>query len=95
MHKEGCTLHWNKPKDDGGLPITGYLVEKMDTTTGKWVPAGFVDPTKTEHKINGLEPNRKYNFRVKALNEEGESEPLETDASILAKNPYGNYSFLS
>lgn len=89
VHKEGCTLHWNKPKDDGGLPITGYLVEKMDTTTGKWVPAGFVDPTKTEHKINGLEPNRKYNFRVKALNEEGESEPLETDASILAKNPYG------
>lgn len=90
VHKEGCTLHWNKPKDDGGLPITGYLVEKMDLATGKWVPAGFVDPTKTEQKISGLEPNRKYNFRVKALNEEGESEPLESDASILAKNPYGN-----
>lgn len=90
IHKEGCTLHWNKPKDDGGLPITGYLVEKMDSTTGKWVPAGFVDPTKLEHKIIGLEPNRKYHFRVKALNEEGESEPLDSDASILAKNPYGN-----
>jgi len=90
VHKDRCTLHWNKPKDDGGLPITGYLVEKMDTTSGKWVPAGFVDPSKTEQLVHGLEPNRKYNFRVKALNEEGESEPLESDASIVAKNPYGN-----
>lgn len=89
-------MNWNKPKDDGGLPITGYLVEKMDTATGKWVPAGFVEPTKTEHKIHGLEPNRKYHFRVKALNDEGESEPLETDAAIVAKNPYGNcFFFLS
>lgn len=62
----------------------------MDTTTGKWVPAGFVDPSKLEQQIHGLEPNKKYNFRVKALNEEGESEPLESDASIVAKNPYGN-----
>lgn len=65
----------------------------MDTTTGKWVPAGFVDPSKTEQLVHGLEPNRKYNFRVKALNEEGESEPLESDASIVAKNPYGNHLY--
>lgn len=36
----------------------------------------------------GLEPGHTYQFRVKALNEEGESEPLETDHGILAKNPY-------
>ncbi|XP_047102318.1 twitchin isoform X3 [Schistocerca piceifrons] len=88
VHKEGCKLKWSKPKDDGGLPLTGYVLEKMDTTTGRWVPAGFVDPEKTEHEVTGLEPNKKYQFRVKAVNEEGESEPLETDTAILAKNPY-------
>lgn len=88
VHKEGCKLKWKKPKDDGGLPITGYVLEKQEAGTGKWVPAGFVDPDKTEQDITGLEPNKKYNFRVKAVNEEGESEPLETDGSILAKNPY-------
>lgn len=88
VHKEGCKLKWDKPKDDGGLPITGYVVEKQDVQTGKWVPAGFVDPDKTSHEITGLEPNKKYNFRVKAVNEEGESEPLETDTATLAKNPY-------
>lgn len=88
VHKEGCKVKWNKPKDDGGLPITGYVVEKQDAGTGRWVPAGFVDANKLDHQITGLEPNKKYNFRVKAVNEEGESEPLETDTSILAKNPY-------
>ncbi|KAG8335958.1 myosin light chain kinase activity protein [Homalodisca vitripennis] len=88
VHKEGCKLKWEKPKDDGGLPLSGYVVEKMDTATGRWVPAGFVDPTKTELEVTGLEPGHKYQFRVKAQNEEGESEPLETDTAILAKNPY-------
>lgn len=88
VHKEGCKLKWNKPKDDGGVPVTGYVIEKQDTATGRWVPAGLVDPAKTEQEIKGLEPGKKYNFRVKAINEEGESEPLETDASILAKNPF-------
>lgn len=89
VHKEGCKLKWKKPKDDGGLPLTGYVVEKMDAATGRWVPAGFVDPNKTEQEITGLEPMKKYQFRVKAVNEEGESEPLTTDTAILAKNPYG------
>lgn len=88
VHKEGCKLKWNKPRDDGGLPLTGYAVEKMEAGTGRWVPAGFVDPDKTEQKITGLEPNKKYHFRVKAVNEEGESEPLETDQATVAKNPY-------
>lgn len=88
VHKEGCKLKWNKPKDDGGLPLTAYVVEKMDIATGRWTPAGRVDPSKTEHDVSGLEPNHKYQFRVKAVNEEGESAPLETDHDILAKNPY-------
>lgn len=70
------------------------LLEKMDTSTGRWVPAGFIDPAKTEHEFTGLEPGKKYNFRVKAVNEEGESEPLESDTSILAKNPYGKYKYM-
>ena len=36
----------------------------------------------------GLEPYYKYNFRVKAVNDEAESEPLETHAAIVAKNPF-------
>lgn len=86
--KNGCKLEWQKPKDDGGLPLTAYVVEKMDAATGKWVPCGHVDPEKTEYNVTGLEPHHKYQFRVKAVNEEGESPPLETDHTILAKDPF-------
>lgn len=35
-------LKWKKPKDDGGLPIEGYIIEVMDMDTGIWEPAGQV-----------------------------------------------------
>ena len=88
VHKEGCKVKWDKPKDDGGLPITGYVLEKMEVGTGKWSPAGKCDPEKNELDVVGLEQGKKYHFRVKAVNEEGEGEPLETDGAILAKNPF-------
>lgn len=28
IHKDGCTLKWNKPKDDGGEPLEGKLVKQ-------------------------------------------------------------------
>lgn len=39
--------------------------------------------------VPGLQEGKEYMFRVKAVNDEGESEPLETDHAILAKDPYG------
>lgn len=88
VHKEGCKLKWSKPKDDGGLPLTSYVVEKMDTANGRWTPAGCVDPSKTDIVLTGLEPGHQYHFRVKAVNEEGDSEPLDTESPITAKNPF-------
>ena len=46
-------------------------------------------PNDTEANIGGLVEGKEYQFRVKAINDEGESEPLETDHATLAKNPYG------
>ncbi len=87
VHKEGCKLKWEKPEDDGGLPLEGYLVEKMDTDSGLWVPVGKAKGTSME--VGGLVPGKEYKFRVSAVNKEGESEPLETLKPIVAKNPFG------
>lgn len=85
--KNGCKLKWEKPEDDGGKPITGYAVEKLDKATGRWVPIGRT--ADTEMDVKGLQEGHEYQFRVRAINDEGESEPLETERSIVAKNPYG------
>lgn len=81
-------VKWAKPDDFGGSDLTGYVLEKMDLDTGRWVPAGEVGPESTDFTFKGLTPKKKYKFRVKAKNKEGESEPLEIDEPVLAKNPY-------
>ena len=87
VHKEGCKLKWKRPKDDGGIPLDGYLVEKLDTDTGLWVPVGKCKEPQMD--VTGLTPGKEYKFRVAAVNKEGESEPLEALKPIVAKNPFG------
>ena len=89
VRADHVTVKWKKPVDDGGSEITGYTLEKMDVDTGRWIPAGEVGPDKDTFTFSGLTPNKKYKLRVKAVNKEGESEPLVTDEAIVAKNPYG------
>lgn len=86
--KDGCTLKWKKPKDDGGVPIDHYVVEKYDPETGVWLPAGKTTGNVPQMEVDSLVPGHEYSFRVKAVNKEGESEPLETIGSIIAKDPF-------
>lgn len=86
--KNGCKVKWKKPEDDGGVPVTAYQIEKLDKATGRWVPVGRTDGQAEEFDIKGLQEGHDYVFRVKAVNDEGESEPLESDHSICARNPY-------
>lgn len=85
--KHGCKLKWKKPDDDGGTPIDHYEIEKLDPLSGQWIPCGR--STEPEANITGLQEGKPYKFRVRAVNKEGESEPLETEKSIIAKNPFG------
>ena len=35
-------VSWEKPQDDGGSPITQYIIEKMDAETGRWDYPGIL-----------------------------------------------------
>ena len=61
----------------------------MDTDTGRWVNAGETGPHERKFTVEPLTPKKKYSFRVKAKNKEGESEPVTAEKPIIAKNPYG------
>lgn len=65
----------------------------MDTKTGKWVRVGKIpgNSPNMEFDITGLNPGSEYKFRVTAVNDEGDSEPLESERGVVAKNPYGTY----
>lgn len=61
-------------------------VEKMDTSSGRWIPCGRANGTNLT--VQNLQPGHSYQFRVKAVNKEGESDPLTAEKPVLAKNPY-------
>lgn len=84
--KSGCTLKWRPPKDDGGSEIQYYQVEKMDTENMRWVPVAEANGTtaRVDHLIEGHD----YQFRVRAVNKQGESVPLTGMDTITAKDPF-------
>lgn len=85
--KDSCHLAWQQPLDNGGTPILHYIIEKMDVSRGTWTDAGMT--MVTSHEVARLVHRKEYYFRVKAVNSVGESEPLETAKSIIAKNEFG------
>lgn len=89
VHGTGCKLRWKRPKDDGGTPIEYYQVEKLDPNTGLWVPAGRSTGPEPSVELKNLTPGNEYQFRVRAVNAEGESDPLNAEEAVLAKDPFG------
>jgi len=86
IRAEHVKLSWLPPEDDGGTPITSYLVRYMDIDSGEWVTACTTStPNAT---ATGLKPGHLYQFEVSAINKEGQSEPCFTGDPILAENPY-------
>jgi len=86
VRAEHVKLSWAPPEDDGGTPITSYLVRYMDIDSGEWVTACTTStPNAT---ASGLKPGHLYMFEISAINKEGQSEPLFTGDPILAENPY-------
>ncbi|XP_078483134.1 twitchin-like [Ciona intestinalis] len=71
------SMSWKAPdeKDNGGSPITGYIIERSLAGKNKWEKVGEAKPATTKFKCPKCEPGEKYVFRVKAVNEQGESEP--------------------
>jgi hypothetical protein len=92
IHSSGCRLSWKAARDDGGLPVE-YLVEKFIVASDSWVKQA--QTSATELTLNDLEAGKEYGFRVFAVNEIGESEPLSTNKTIVAKNPYSKIYFFT
>ncbi|MPC46234.1 Twitchin [Portunus trituberculatus] len=84
---ESCSLAWRPPLDDGGSPITNYQVERLEPLTGMWNRvSAFV--RSCHYDVIGLEPNKSYHFRIRAENQYGVSDPLETQDAVVAKFPF-------
>mgnify|MGYP001793341352 FL=1 len=76
-NEDSVTIYWEPPADDGGKPVTGYIIEKRDMNRRTWAPAG--ETSELKFTIVELIEGQGYMFQVKAVNEIGVSEPTETE----------------
>uniref|UniRef100_H2YLE9 Titin n=1 Tax=Ciona savignyi TaxID=51511 RepID=H2YLE9_CIOSA len=81
-----CNLAWQSPTLNGGAKVTGYSIEKRETSRLAWTVV--VHGTEfNQHKVTGLINGNEYVFRVRAENKFGLGEPVETNP-VVAKNPF-------
>merc|ERR1711973_377406 len=75
------TLLWKKVKDDGGVPIEHYQLEKLDSDKDTWCACGHTkDNTYT---VKGLLEGLQYKFRICAVNRIGDSDFLTSETIAL------------
>lgn len=84
VSKDSCTLGWKKPITDGGSHITAYVLEIMEGED-KWKV--LVKSKNMQYSAKDLEEGKGYSYRVKAVNEAGESAPVEF--TVVAKDEIG------
>ena len=95
-NKSHISLEWDAPDNDGGTPITNYIVEsRSDMDTG-YVPIAKLDGLLTKYTARKLLEGTDYNFRIKARNLAGVSDQgVALDKPVTAKLPFGELSFCS
>lgn len=89
MQVDTITLAWDRPEDDGGYPISGYVIDRSDVTKGGWATVGRVDDSTHSYRITRLLPGNRYNFRVSAENSVGLGSALETIEAIEMRSQQG------
>uniref|UniRef100_A0A8C7YJ26 Titin n=1 Tax=Oryzias sinensis TaxID=183150 RepID=A0A8C7YJ26_9TELE len=78
---DSMTIEWRPPKEDGGSPITNYIVDKRESNKETWggVSSGSLG---TELKITRLQRGAEYVVRIRAENKMGVGAPLESKPTV-------------
>uniref|UniRef100_A0AAZ1Y1Q7 Titin n=1 Tax=Oreochromis aureus TaxID=47969 RepID=A0AAZ1Y1Q7_OREAU len=84
---DSMTLTWCKPANDGGSPITGYVIERREKTSMRWVRVNRDPVPEFTTVVTKLRKGCEYDFRVYAENAAGLSPPSEPSATFRAVDP--------
>nr|CAD7423859.1 unnamed protein product [Timema monikensis] len=80
---KSVTIQWGPPTSTGGTELTGYIVEKRQSSSNKWTKVVTLEPSVTQHCIANLKEKSEWFFRVSAENSIGLSPPASTELVSL------------
>uniref|UniRef100_A0A8C9ZCV2 Titin n=1 Tax=Sander lucioperca TaxID=283035 RepID=A0A8C9ZCV2_SANLU len=85
--RTSVSLFWDKPEYDGGVKITGYIVERKELPDGRWLKCNFTNLQDTYFDVTGLTEDVQYDFHVIAKNSaELLSAPSESTGPVTVKD---------
>jgi len=97
--RDSVTLRWEAPRDTGGVPLSGYIIEQRDGKVtsvtespalgGRWRVAAYVDPSRTWWTVAGLIQGCEYSFRIRAENPDGAGAPCSLPSSVIPRSMIG------
>lgn len=80
--KHSISMTWTRPMYDGGSDVTGYVVEILEEGTEQWYRATTKAINTNKYVAAGLAANKKYRFRVAAVNSNGTGEFSEPSDEV-------------
>uniref|UniRef100_A0A4W6E0L8 Titin n=1 Tax=Lates calcarifer TaxID=8187 RepID=A0A4W6E0L8_LATCA len=85
--KDSMVVTWERPTNDGGSPIQGYIVEKRDKDGVRWTRCNKRTVSELRFRVTGLLENHSYEFRVAAENAAGVGTPSAPTMYYKALDP--------
>lgn len=86
---EGMTLTWQPPEDNGGSTIAGYIIERKEAHSDRWMKINKNPVTMTRYRSSGLVEGQEYEYRITAINSRGAGKHSESSAITVAMDPIG------
>uniref|UniRef100_A0A3Q3MWH9 Titin n=1 Tax=Mastacembelus armatus TaxID=205130 RepID=A0A3Q3MWH9_9TELE len=82
--RDTIVLTWERPEDNGGAEIEGYILEKRDKDGIRWTKCNKKRLTDLRFRCTGLTEGHSYEFRVSAENAAGVGKPSAPTQYIKA-----------
>lgn len=88
LDKSNVVLAWQAPESDGGGEIIGYLIEKRQSYSTRWVPINKSPVSATTFTVRDVTEGDEYEFRVLAVNDAGAGNPSDSTGIVVPRDPF-------
>jgi len=94
IFKESCMVTWNRPISDGGSPIIGYIIERHQTTSTRWITMTKEAVKDLFYNNTDLKEDNDYVYRITAVNKAGVGNLSPPSQMFKAKDPWSKSAIL-
>jgi len=90
VSRAGITLQWDVPRHDGGSPVSGYVLERAQAYSNRFLRlAHLLSAGETSYRDVSVHDGYEYEYRVCAENEAGEGPFSKVLGPIAARDRFG------